>query len=209
MVAQFGMATLLNAFGRQHMPALVHNNYPAFMSGMSVDGQAVFDMGTADVLRARERGVPPYNDFRRMLGLKPIARFEDLGCGPQTVRALEDLYGEDGAGLEKLDLIAGTHCELHRPENFGFGETVFTVFIQMASRRLEADPFYTEKLNERYYTETGMRLLEAATFKNVLLQHYPELARSGLQGVHNAFEPWGTSWRTHPGEHPLAAIEKY
>jgi hypothetical protein len=209
MVEKHGMAGLLDSFGRQHMPALVHNNYPAFMSGMSIDGHAVFDVGTADVLRARERGVPAYNDFRRMLRLKPITAFEDLRCGPETVRALEQLYGKDGRGVERMDLIAGTHCERFRPENFGFGETVFSLFILMASRRLQADPFYTEKLNERYYTRIGMELLEAATLKDVLLQHYPELARCGLQNVQNAFEPWGTSWQTHPGEHPLAAIEKY
>jgi hypothetical protein len=207
MVEKHGMARLLDSFGRQHMPALVHNNYPAFMSGMSVDGQAVFDVGTADVLRARERGVPAYNDFRRMLRLKPIQRFEDLRCGAATVLALERLYGEDG--VEKMDLIAGTHCECFRPQNFGFGETVFSLFILMASRRLQADPFYTEKLNDRYYTRVGMDLLEAATLKDVLLQHYPELAGSGLRDVHNAFEPWGTSWRTHPREHPLEAIERY
>lgn len=209
MAAQFGVAALLNSFGHQHMPALVNNNYPAFMSGMSVDGQAVFDIGTADILRARERGVPAYNDFRRMLGLKPIGRFEDLGCSAETAHTLEDLYGTGKAGIEKMDLLAGTHCELWRPENFGFGETVFTVFIQMASRRLQADPFYTEKLNERYYAKRGMQLVEAATFKDVLLQHYPELARSGLKNLHNAFEPWGTSPQTHPAEHPLAAIERY
>jgi hypothetical protein len=207
MVAQHGMARLLDSFGHQHMPALQHNNYPAFMSGMSVDGQAVFDMGTADVLRARERGVPAYNDFRRMLGLKPLSRYEELGCGAEAVAALEELYG--AAGIDKMDLIAGTHCEVRRPGGFGFGETVFMVFIQMASRRLEADPFYTEKLNERYYTREGMELLEAATFKDILLQHYPELGRCGLQNVRNAFEPWGTSPRTAPAEHPLAAIERY
>ena len=207
MLARHGMARLLDSFGHQHMPALVHNNYPAFMSGMSVDGHAVFDMGTVDVLRARERGVPAYNEFRRMLGLKPLSRYEQLGCAWETVAALEDLYGK--AGIDRMDLIAGTHCELCRPTGFGFGETVFTVFIQMASRRLEADPFYTDKLNERYYTREGMALLEAATFKDVLLQHYPELGGCGLQNVRNAFESWGTTWQTAPVEHPLAAIERY
>jgi hypothetical protein len=207
LVEQHGLARLLESFGHQHMPALRHNNYPAFMSGMSIDGHAVFDMGTADVLRARERGVPAYNDLRRMLGLKPLSRYEELGCGAPVVAALEGLYGKDG--IDRMDLVAGTHCELCRPAGFGFGETVFTVFIQMASRRLEADPFYTDKLDERYYSREGMALLEAATLKGVLLQHYPGLERCGLRNVHNAFEPWGTSWQTAPAEHPLAWIERY
>jgi hypothetical protein len=209
MVGKHGMAMLLNSFGHQHMPALVNNNYPAFMCDMSVHGQPVFDMGTVDIFRARERGVPPYNEFRSMLGLKPISRFEDLGCSAETVQVLERLYGPGPEGVEKLDLLAGTSVELWRPENFGFGETMFTVFIQMASRRLLADPFYTEKFNPRYYTNTGIALVEEASFKGVLLQHYPQLEQAGLRNVENAFEPWGTTAREHPEEHPLAEIEAY
>jgi len=209
LVQRFGMATLLNSFGHQHMMALVNNNYPAFLTELSVPGQPVVDIGTTDILRARERGVPPYNEFRRMLDLNPITRFEDLGCSAETVQTLERLYGKGEDGVEKLDLLAGTSCELWRPENFGFGETLFTIFIQMASRRLQADPFYTEKLNARYYTDAGMEMIESATFKSVLLQHYPELEQHGLGGVHNAFEPWGTTPETHPQEHPLAQLERY
>jgi hypothetical protein len=209
MVREFGMAALLDSFGHQHMPALVNNNYPAFMCEMSVPGQPVVDIGAIDILRARERGVPPYNAFRRMLGLNPIERFEDLGCSAETVAALEKLYGKGDKGVNNLDLLTGTSCELWRPENFGFGETLFTIFIQMASRRLHADPFYTEKLNSRYYTETGMALIGKATFKSVLLEHYPQLARAGLDNVENAFEPWGTSAKERPEEHPLALIEAY
>jgi hypothetical protein len=125
------------------------------------------------------------------------------------VQTLKRLYGSGPEDVDKLDLLAGTSCELRRPEKFGFGDTMFTVFIQMASRRLHADPFYTDKFNSRYYTKTGMALIEKATFKSVLLQHYPELDKSGLCNVENAFEPWGTTAREHPEEHPLAAIVKY
>lgn len=209
MMRELGMETLLKSFGHQHMPALVNNNYPAFMCEMSVPGQPVVDIGTIDILRARERGVPPYNAFRKMLGLKPIERFEDLGCSAETVETLEKLYGKGEKGVNNLDLLAGTSCELWRPENFGFGETMFTIFIQMASRRLHADPFYTEKFNARYYTETGMALIEKATFKSVLLEHYPQLRQAGLSNVENAFEPWGTTAKERPEEHPLARIETY
>ncbi len=122
---------------------------------------------------------------------------------------LEALYGKGEAGIEKMDLLVGTSCELRRPQNFAFGETMFTVFIQMASRRLQADPFYTEKLNARYYSEAGMELIEQATLKEILLQHYPELATTGLARVENVFEPWGTSAATYPAEHPLSKAERY
>ena len=206
LLEQHGMADLINSFGHQHMPALVNNNYPAFAGAMSVEGQAVIDLGTADILRARERGVPQYNAFRDMLGLKPIKKFEDLGCDAATLANLQSLYK---GNVDRMDLLVGTSCERRRPENFGFGETMFTVFIQMASRRLHADPFYAEKFNAQYYSKEGMELIERATLKGILLQHFPDLAATGLALVDNPFEPWGTNAQICPKEHPLSALENY
>jgi hypothetical protein len=205
---KYGMDVLINSFGNQKMNALVNNNLPEFMGDMSIDGQAVFDLGTVDILRARERGVPPYNEFRESLGLKPIEKFEDLGCDAATVARLKELYGDDG--VDKMDMLVGCNTEAIRPDHFGFGETLFQVFIQMASRRLEADPFYTEKFTPEYYTHKGMELIQQSSMKSVFLEHYPQLAETGLDGVNNAFEPWGTTAETHPEEHPLTAhAEKY
>ena len=122
---------------------------------------------------------------------------------------LNYLVDEEG-NLLRLDSFGGIPPEVAEQQRlFGFGETMFTIFIQMASRRLEADPFYTEKFNKRYYTKTGMALIEEATLKGVLLQHYPELEQAGLGNVDNAFEPWGTTPQQHPEEHPLDAIVDY
>lgn len=207
---EFGMANLINSFGYQKMAALVNNNYPKFMTEMSVEGLPLVDLGAIDILRARERGVPQYNEFRRQLGLPPIHEFEDLGASPEVTKKLKEVYGDEPEDVEKLDLLVGTSTEALRPEHFGFGETLFQVFIQMASRRLEADPFYTDKFKPEYYTKTGIELIDQCTMKGLFLEHYPELAKSGLAGVNNAFEPWGTTAATHPEEHPLTAHgEKY
>ena len=42
------------------------------MQELSIPGNPVFDLGAVDILRARERGVPRYNAFRRQLGLKSV-----------------------------------------------------------------------------------------------------------------------------------------
>lgn len=207
MIEQAGVANLLNSFGMQKMHALVENNYPKFFSDMSVEGNAVIDLGTIDIHRARERGVPPYNLFRRELGLPAIASFEELGVKGETLAKLKRLYGEDG--VEKMDLLVGTSCEKIRPL-MGFGQTMFAIFVQMASRRLEADPFYTDKFNEQYYTKEGIELIDRANFKDILLELYPELGKTGLTGINNAFEPWSSTPASAPAEHPLSnGAEKY
>jgi hypothetical protein len=207
-LARYGMVTVLNSFGWQHMPALVNNNHPKFVTDMSTEGNPVLDLGAADIVRARERGVPPFNEFRRQIGMAPISRFEDLACDARTVERLESLYGEGPAGVERMDLIVGMHCDMNRPLK-GFDQTRFAIFLQAASRRLQTDPFYTTRYDAQHYTAPGLRRIDEATLKSVILLHYPALARSGLMGVNNAFEPWGTTADMRPSEHPLTAYAEW
>ena len=65
---------------------------------------------------------------------------------------LKSVYGDNPEDVEKLDLLIGTLAEGHRPTGFGFGETMFQIFILNASRRLQADRFYTDCFNEDVYT---------------------------------------------------------
>ena len=60
----------------------------------------------------------------------------------------------------------------------------------MATRRLQADPFYTELYNADVYTAEGLMWVEANSMKSVLLRHFPELGETGLADVANAFYPW-------------------
>lgn len=199
---------LFYSFGNQHPGQLVLNNFPRFMQEMSIPGNPLFDMGAVDILRARERGVPRYNEFRRQLGLSPIHSFEDLTDEQETVAKLKAVYGERPEDVEKLDLMIGTLAEGHRPTGFGFGETMFQIFILNASRRLQADRFYTDSYTEEVYTKEGLQWIDATDFKTVLLRHYPELANTGLANIKNAFEPWDTDPQLDPARHPLRQYEK-
>ena len=208
LLRKHGLATLLYSFGRGHPGSLSLRNYPAFMTDMEVPenprGYRKVDLAALEIMRDRERGVPRYNAFRRQMGLNPIKKFEDLFVDkdrPETASALKDpkardllrelkrIYRND---VEKLDLLVGTLGETIRPDNFGFGETAFQIFILMATRRLQADRFYTEYYNKETYTQLGLDWVDQATFRAVLLRHYPEL-RPYLEGVVNAFNPWQAS----------------
>lgn len=208
LTRRFGIANLLYSFGTQHPGLLVANNYPRFMQELSIPGNPLFDMGTVDILRARERGVPRYNEFRRQLGLTPIQLFEDLTDDKEHVQKLKEVYGDKAENVEDLDLLIGTLSEGHRPTHFGFGETMFQIFIFNASRRLQADRFYTDNYNEETYTREGLDWIDATTFKSVLLRNFPELAKTGLVNVTNAFEPWDTSKYLDPERHPLRACDQ-
>ena len=208
LTERVGMADLFYSFGTEHPGALVLNNYPKFMQELSVTRNPLIDLGAVDILRARERGVPRYNEFRRQLLLKPIRSFRDLTDDEQQLRQLEEVYNGD---VEALDLLIGTLAEQspsRRPIGFGFGETLFQIFILNATRRLQADRFYTTCYNAETYTKEGLDWIDDADLKTVLLRHYPELARTGLANIRNAFEPWDNGERLDPARHPLRAFDK-
>ena len=108
------------------------------------------------------------------------------------------MYGS----IEDVDLLIGNLAESHRPPGFGFGETLFEVFILNASRRLQADRFFTDSYREDIYTAEGLAWIDEASLKTVLLRHFPELARTGLANVENAFEPWDVG-TLDASRHPL------
>ena len=60
---------------------------------------------------------------------------------------------------------------------------MFQIFILNASRRLQADRFYTDDYRPEVYTEEGMQWVDDASLKSVILRHFPELAATGLGNV--------------------------
>ncbi len=205
-----GFDVIAASMGVQHPGALVNNNVPAVLLDLTVPGRPVMDLGALDLYRDRERGVPPYNQLRAELGLPRVPSFDVLTPDADTVARLRATYGVDADGhdrIDDMDLLIGTLCEAHRPYGFGFGETLFQVFILNASWRLLGDRFYTSDYRPEIYTQEGLDWIDQSTMKAVLLRHLPDLYGSGLGNVRNAFEPWDEG-RLDPERHPTRAFIK-
>jgi len=138
-----------------------------------------------DILRDRERGVPRYNQFRRLFHKRPVTSFDELTDNPKWNEEIKRVYGGD---LEKVDLLVGLMGE-PLPEGFGFSDTAFRVFILMASRRLKSDRFLSQDYTPEMYTQPGIEWVEETTMLDVLRRHVPAL-KPALEGVENAFKPW-------------------
>lgn len=176
------------SFGVQHPGAIQLHNFPNWMQDLTLPDGLRLDIAALDIARDRERGVPRYNEFRRLLHLTPPATFEELTGNPVWAEELSEMYGGD---IEAVDLQVGMHAETP-PAGFGFSDTAFRVFILMASRRLKSDRFLTDCYTEEYYTKTGLQWIADSTMTSVLLRHYPLLV-SALDGVTNAFTPWNAA----------------
>jgi hypothetical protein len=155
----------------------------------------IVDLGAIDILRDRERGVPRYNEFRRLLRLKPCNSFEEMTDDPECARELREVYKGD---VELVDLLVGTLAETP-PKGFGISETSFRIFLLMAPRRLKSDRFFTDDYSPRVYSQIGINWISNNDMTSVLLRHYPEL-KPALWRTQNPFKPWNV---IHP--HQIAA----
>ncbi len=176
------------SFGIQHPGAVCLHNYPRFLQDLTLPDGVRLDLGAVDIIRDRERGVPRYCQFRRLLHLKAPESFEELTDNPVWAAELKEMYKGD---IERVDLQIGMHAETP-PTGFGFSDTAFRVFILMATRRLKSDRFLTDCYTPEFYTQTGLDWIANNNMRTILLRHYPELAKA-LVGVDNAFQPWKES----------------
>ena len=179
------MPDLFYSFGTCHPGAVTLHNYPRHLQNLTRDSGEHLDLAAVDILRDRERGVPRYNQFRRLLHKDPVKSFDELTDNPAWRKQLREVYNND---LEKVDLMAGLYAE-PLPPGFGFSETAFRIFILMASRRLKSDRFFTDDFRPEVYTDFGIDYIRKNSMLTVVKRHYPQLGRS-LEGVKNAFAPW-------------------
>jgi len=186
MTGKLALRDLFYSFGISYPGALTLSNYPRFLQEFQrPDNDRLMDLAATDILRTRELGVPRYNEFRRLLHLKPAQSFEDLAGDEATAAKLSGVYGGD---IDRVDTIIGMLAE-KKPAGFGFSDTAFRIFILMASRRLNSDRYFTADFTTEMYTQVGMNWVQNTTMMDVLLRHYPEL-RPSMRGVTNAFQPW-------------------
>lgn len=181
------MPDLFYSFGVVHPGAIRLHNYPKHLQNITRENGEHLDLAAVDILRDRERGVPRYNEFRRLHHKEPVKSFDELTDVPAWRQQLKQVYNND---LEQVDLMSGLFAE-PLPEGFGFSDTAFRVFVLMASRRLKSDRFFTDDYRPEIYTAFGLDYIKKNTMLSVLKRHYPQLTRT-LAGVENAFHPWKT-----------------
>ncbi len=185
VMKQVSLTDLFYSFGVAHPGAITLHNYPRFLQSLALDGDVKMDLAAVDILRDRERGVPRYNEFRELVGLNRIEKFEDLSDNKDWCEEIRRVYSYD---IDAVDLMVGMYAEPLIPR-MGFSETAFRIFLLMASRRLQSDRFFTTDYNEQTYTRAGLDWIEQTTMTAVLNRHLPQLEQS-LSRVKNAFAPW-------------------
>ena len=186
VIEKFDCADLFYSLGVAHPGALRLHNFPKHLQNLHKDttGERL-DLAAVDILRDRERGVPRYNQFRRLFHKPSVKTFEELCDNKEWAAELKKVYDGD---IEKVDLMVGLMAE-PLPEGMGFSDTAFRVFILMASRRLKSDRFLSAEYGPARYTQGGIDWVENNSMLDIIKRHVPEVAPA-LAGITNAFHPW-------------------
>ncbi|XP_013586680.1 PREDICTED: alpha-dioxygenase 1-like isoform X3 [Brassica oleracea var. oleracea] len=191
-MSHIGFTKLMVSMGHQASGALELMNYPVWIRDLVPHDPNGYDrpdhiyLAALEIYRDRERNVARYNEFRRSMFTIPIKKWEDLTDDKEAIEALEDVYG---GNVEELDLLVGLMAE-KKIKGFAISETAFNVFLLMATRRLEADRFFTSDFNEMTYTKKGLEWVNTTeSLKDVFDRHYPEMTDRWMNSE-SAFSVW-------------------
>jgi hypothetical protein len=185
VLARLNPADLFYSLGIAHPGAVRLHNYPKSLQNLVQDNGERFDLGTVDILRDRERGVPRYNRFLHLLHKPSVRSFDEISDVPEWCEEIRRVYDND---LEKVDTMVGLMCE-PLPTGFGFSDTAFRIFLLMASRRLKSDRFLSKDFRADVYTKQGVDWVNETTMIDVIARHFPSLAEP-MMGLDSAFKPW-------------------
>jgi hypothetical protein len=96
------------SFGIAHPGAITLHNFPRFLRDHVTEDGVRVDIAAVDIMRDRERGVPRYNQFRRLFHKPPVRSFEELTPNKQWQQELREVYNND---IERVDLMVGMYAE--------------------------------------------------------------------------------------------------
>ncbi|XP_072936832.1 salivary peroxidase/catechol oxidase-like [Epargyreus clarus] len=105
------------------------------------EGQAASDIGAIDMMRGRDAGLPPYNEYRKLCGMKPAKTFEDFHdtIDKDKVVFLSRLY-ED---VDDVDLMTAIYVERMIPGGY-VGPTLYCIITHNLLLWRRSDKFFFE-----------------------------------------------------------------
>ena len=180
------MPDLFYSFGTCHPGAITLHNYPRHLQNLTRDDGERLDLATVDILRDRERGVPRYNQFRRLLHKPPVevvrradrqpgvAQADQGGLQRRPREGRPDDRAVRRAAARRLRLQRDGVPHLH-PDGVAAPEERPVLHRRLPAARSTRSSASITSARTRCCTCSGGTI--------------PQLAPA-LEGVQNAFAPW-------------------
>ena len=100
-----------------------------------------FDLVSLNLWRGRDHGLPGYNAYRKICGLKPFINFDELNTimNPSAVARMASVY----RSVDDIDLYVGGLIEKHLPGSM-LGPVFSCIIADQFARLKEGDRFFYE-----------------------------------------------------------------
>lgn len=145
----------------QELDTLVVDDVRNFLFGPPGDGGR--DLIALNLQRARDHGLPAYNELRRSLGLTAKATFADVSSDPETQSRLAAAY----YSVELIDPWIGCMAEDHLPGAM-VGELAFTILKQQFEALRDGDRFWYENEDAVSFSALGRAEVEQASLSRII-----------------------------------------
>ncbi|XP_062584185.1 peroxidasin-like isoform X2 [Saccostrea cucullata] len=131
------------------------------------------DLASLNIQRGRDHGLPFYNDYREICGMKRVTSFDDLAneMPQRNVRnKLQALYGHP----DNIDLFVGGMAE--KPVDGGkVGPTFLCIIVDQFKRTRDGDRFWYE--NPGVFESNQLSELQQVTLAQVICQSSDNIQR--------------------------------
>lgn len=132
----------LTAQACQEIDAKIVDDVRNFLFGQP--GRGGFDLGSLNIQRGRDHGLPDYNAMRVAMGLKAAESFDDISSDVDVQVALFEAYQGD---VDNIDLWVGALAEDH-VEGASVGELLQTILVLQFEILRDGDRFWYERTFE-------------------------------------------------------------
>ncbi|XP_048515872.1 uncharacterized protein LOC105686151 [Athalia rosae] len=148
------------------------------------------DLIALNVQRARDHGIPSYNNYRALCNLKRASTFEDLSreMAPEVIARLKRIY----ASVDDIDLFPGGMSE--RPLQGGLVGPTFACIIAIQfrqSRKCDRFWYETDDVHLRF-TEHQLAELRKTTLSKIICENmdqHQEMQRAAFDLPSNFLNP--------------------
>jgi len=174
--AFFSPPTLLNEGGLEPLMKGLSTGVMQRIDNMIVDdvrnflfgdpGAGGLDLGSLNIQRGRDHGLPDYNTVRIYYGLSPKGDFWEINSDGEVVARLIDAYGGYG-GVNNIDLWVGALAEEQFDKNILMGELLYTILQEQFLRLRDGDPNWYQNI----YSTSSQRALEKQDLAKVIARN--------------------------------------
>lgn len=127
-------------------------------------GEGGLDLASININRARERGIPSYNDLRFAMGLPKFPNFFELTHNRDEAEILESVYGD----IDNADSWVGMLAETPLQESI-MGRLMHTILFRQFRDLRDGDRFYYEI--DPNLTEEEKEEIASTTMRDVIMRN--------------------------------------